>query len=114
VQHIVLNFQISITQACKHLSIHKSTYYYQRKPKDDSSVIDAIHGVLDKHPQDGFWLISNRLKKQGFKANHKRIYRVYKALGLNIQRRAKKRIQARVKQPLQDLFKPDEQGQWIL
>jgi putative transposase len=51
----------------------------------------------------------SRLKKQGFKANHKRIYRVYKALGLNIQRRSKKRIPERVKEPLQDIDKPDEQ-----
>jgi putative transposase len=72
-------------------------------------VINAINGVLDRHPRDGFWLISNRLKKQGFKANHKRIYRVYKALGLNIQRRSKKRIPERVKEPLQDIDKPDEQ-----
>jgi putative transposase len=56
-----------------------------------------------------FWLISNRLKRQGFKVNHKRIYRVYKALGLNIQRRSKKRIPERVKEPLQDIDKPDEQ-----
>jgi putative transposase len=105
----VINFQISITQACKHLSIAKSTYYYKSKPKDDSYVIEAINRVIDKHPQDGFWLISNRLKKQGFKANHKKIYRVYKLLGLNIQRRAKKRIPARVKEPLQELYTPNEQ-----
>ena len=106
---MIAHFQISITQACKNLSIHKSTYYYKRKEKDDSVVIDAIHGVLDKHPRDGFWLISNRLKKEGFEANHKRIYRVYKALGLNIQRRTKKRIPQRVKEPLQDLYHPNEQ-----
>ena len=104
-----MHFQISVSQACKHLSISKSTYYYKKKPKDDSVVIDAINSMLDKHPKDGFWLISNRLKRQGFEANHKRIYRVYKALGLNIQRRTKKRIPDRVKEPLQDIEKPNEQ-----
>jgi len=54
-------------------------------------------------------LIFNRLRKLGYTWNHKRVYRVYKALGLNFKTRTKKRIPKRVQHPLQDLFEPNEQ-----
>jgi len=72
-------------------------------------VINAINELIDKHPRNGFWLIFNRLRKLGHTWNHKRVYRVYKALGLNFKKRTKKCIPKRTKQPLQDLFEPNEQ-----
>ena len=72
-------------------------------------MIAALTTLVEKYPKNGFWLLFNRLQRQGYPWNHKRIYRVYKALGLNIKRRTKKRIPKRIKQPLQELFKPNEQ-----
>lgn len=74
------------------LEISKSTYYYVKKPKDDSKVIEALNSLVDKYPRKGFWLLFNRLRKLGYTWNHKRVYRVYKSMGLNIQRRTKKRL----------------------
>lgn len=106
---MVKHFKVSVSQACKHIGMAKSSFYYEHKVKDDSEIIEAINILLDKYPKNGFWLISNRLKKQGYPWNHKRIYRVYKAMGLNFKRRTKKRIPVRVKQPLQELFEPNDQ-----
>ena len=91
------------------LSFSKSSYYYERVPKDDTPLIDALNILVDKHPRNGFWLLFNRLRKQGFTWNHKRVYRIYKALGLNFKKRTKQRIPARIKYPLQDLYQPNEQ-----
>lgn len=47
--------------------------------------------------QDMFY---KRIRREGIVWNHKRIARVYKLIGLNKKKRIRKRIPARVKQPL--------------
>ena len=95
---------VSIRQGCAAAGLARSTYQYQAKPKDDEEVIDALNALVAKHPAIGFWQAFHRLRLAGHAWNHKRVYRVYTALGLNIRRRTKKRLPARVKQRL---FQPE-------
>ena len=100
---------MSVNQACQALTLSKSSYYYVKKLKNDEEIIDALNNLVELHPRNGFLLLFNRLRKMGFIWNHKCVYRVYKALGLNFKKRTKKRIPARVQHPLQDLSEPNEQ-----
>lgn len=104
--------RVSIRQGCKAVSLPRSTYRYRRKPKDDQPIIDGLLALVDKHPAIGFWQCYHRLRAMGHCWNHKRVYRVYTGLRLNIRRRAKRRLPARVKQ---QLFQPDGPNQvWSL
>lgn len=68
--------------------------------RDDSSLIDALNQLVQKHPSIGFWKCYYRLRRKGLACNHKKLYRVYTMLKLNIRRRTKRRIPQRIKQPL--------------
>jgi putative transposase len=61
---------------------------------------DALTALTAKHAAIGYWQCCYRLWNKGYTWNHKRIYRVYTSMKLNIRRRAKKRIPARIKEPL--------------
>jgi putative transposase len=92
--------KLSVRRACKLVSLPRSVLMYQKKPKDDSSLIEALHELVNKHPAIGFWKCYYRLRRKGYSCNHKRLYRVYTMLRLNVRRRARRRLPQRIKQPL--------------
>jgi putative transposase len=94
---------VSCRQACKLVNLPRSTFSYEPIVKDDAQVIDQLKELVDKHPAIGFWQSFYRIRRKGFIWNHKKVYRVYTDLKLNIRRRYRKRLPARVKQ---ELFQP--------
>ncbi|MDM1524096.1 transposase [Empedobacter sp. 225-1] len=56
--------------------------------------------LSNEHQTWGFWMMYYRLRNLGFTWNHKRVYRVYKMMRLNLRNKRKKRLSARVKDPL--------------
>ena len=92
--------KLSVRQACKLVSLSRSVITYRKVPKDDSSLIEALNQLVEKHPSIGFWKCYYRLRRKGLNCNHKKLYRVYTMLKLNIRRRPKRRIPQRIKEPL--------------
>lgn len=82
------------------MGISRSSCQYKRRPKNDEPVVKALTDLTDKHAAIGFWQCCYRLWNKGYSWNHKKIYRVYTSMKLNIRRRAKKRLPERVKLPL--------------
>lgn len=75
-------------------------------------IIEELSALVERHPAIGFWKCYHRIRRKGYAWNHKRVYRVYTSMKLNIRRRAKKRLPARVKQAL---FQPSHSNQvWSL
>lgn len=97
---LIKDQQCSTSKACKIVQLPRSSYQYQSKGKDDGEIVDALTKVIEKHPAIGFWQTYYRFRNKGMLWNHKKVRRVYRSMKLNIRRRARKRLPARVKQPL--------------
>jgi putative transposase len=99
-EEIVRERKIPVSRACKIVSLPRSQFYYQ-SAKDDQEVIEALQELAFQHPTYGFRKLFAYIRRAGKTWNHKKVYRVYKLLKLNKKRKGKRRLPARVKQPLQ-------------
>lgn len=95
---------MSVSRACRLVGLPRSLWYREdpseRQARRDAPVTDALNAVLERNGSWGFWKCHWALYRQGFVCNHKRLWRVYCAMGLNQKRRAKKRLPNRPRQPL--------------
>lgn len=94
--------------ACRTVGCARSTAQYIKHPPDDTAIIERLGHLTEKHPAIGVWQCHYRLRILGHLWNFKRIYRVYCRMRLNIRRRARKRLPARVRQALMQPTAPDQ------
>ena len=66
----------------------------------DREIIEALKGLLISFPQSGFRKHRDLPRRRGFAWNKKRIYRVYRAMGLNLPRPIGRRLPSRNPLPL--------------
>jgi putative transposase len=100
VRQLRAQFQASINRCCDAACLSRTAYYYQAKLPKDDELIDVLLALIEKHPRWGFPKCRKRLKALGYPWNHKRIYRVYKLLRLNLRRKSKRRLPIRNPLPL--------------
>ncbi len=82
-------------------SISSSVLYYRFRRKQEDTVIEQELSILsNRHHRWGFWMMHHYLRLNGHRWNHKRIYRIYTAMRLNLRRKHKRRLPARIKEPL--------------
>lgn len=77
-----------------------SVYAYSSRKRDDEEIITALQHLAEEHPGYGFWTMYRILRREGHRWNHKRVYRVYTSIRMNLRRKHKRRVPARVKNPL--------------
>lgn len=93
---------LPIARACRAARLSRAAYYRQgvNWASRDAPVVDALNAVVEKRQRWGFWKCFDPLHDQSHGWNHKRVHRVYCKLRLNLPRRVKRRLPARVRQPL--------------
>jgi len=81
--------------ACRAVGISDSVYRYQPDHHRDDEVIAKLREAVERYPAYGFGKLFNVLRRWGYPWNHKRVYRVYCSLKLNMRRKGKKRLPKR-------------------
>ena len=108
VEYLLSEPELSNRKACKMISISRTACQYKAKTKDDSPLQDALTALTTKHVSIGFWQCYYRIWNRGHRWNHKKVYRVYIQMKLNIRRRSKKRLHERVRQALTKHSAPNQ------
>lgn len=89
---------MSISQACRVINIDRKTYRYKPKKKLDDKVIEnLLKNFSAQHPTYGFGKLFNLIRLKNYFFNHKRVYRIYCDLRLNLKIKPRKRLAPRTK-----------------
>ena len=105
---MVQGHALSVRQACHAARLARSAYYYERRPRDDAPMIEAIQAYAQDNPRHGFDKLYPVLRTRGAGFGKCRLYRLYRALKLNLKRKGRRRLPARVKEPLSIPQRPNQ------
>lgn len=99
-QWIVKAKAYSQQRACRLAGLSRRMLTYKSKRQPDTEVEQTLQTIARRHPGLRFWKIRHRLRRQGHPYNHKRLWRVYRQLGLNLPKRRRRRLPDHVRKPL--------------
>lgn len=102
-QRAVTERGVSIRLACQAFSISQTCYRYKAKLSNDNLLIaDWLLRLTTAHRRWGFGLCYLYLRNvRGMPFNHKRVYRIYRELELNLRIKPRRRIQRDKPDPLE-------------
>ena len=105
----VVRHGLSVQRAGQAVGLARATYYRPliEWARRDAPVIAVLTTLVAAKSRWGFWKCFAWLRLDGHGWNHKRVWRVYCLLRLNLPRRTKKWLPARVRQPLTVVPQPN-------
>jgi putative transposase len=85
---------ISIKRACLVVLLTRSMWYYKSHRRDDTAIRKRILEITQVRIRYGIDRIHVLLRREGWRDNRKRVYRIYKEEGLNLRVKRPKRRRA--------------------
>jgi len=85
---------VSIRRSCAVMMVHHSVYHYHYHRRQDKPLRERIREIAETRVRYGHWRIHTLLRREGWKDNHKRTYRVYIEEGLNLRSKRPRRNKA--------------------
>ncbi len=83
VDHVQHVFRVSQRRACRGLRVARSTCRYVcRKRADEAAIIGRMTEIAEVRVRYGYRRIHVLMAREGWKINHKRLYRLYTQTGL--------------------------------
>ena len=108
VAHLRERFPATERCACRLVGVSRSTVRYQPQGKDDAVLVERLRELARQRPRFGYRRLHALLRRDGEVVNHKRVYRVYRAAGLAVPQRKRKRVAVRRGQPVRIGTRPNE------
>ncbi|WP_095507288.1 IS3 family transposase, partial [Paraferrimonas sedimenticola] len=109
-QGSVANHNLSIRKACRWFGVSETCYRYQAKLSDENAFIaQKLVELTDDDNDWGFGLCFAFLRNvEGYPWNHKRVYRIYCELALNLRIRPRRRLNRHKPESLKEPTRPNQ------
>lgn len=99
----------SIRRVCEVLSVDRSTYHYQSKRADQAGLKKRIKEICETRVRYGYRRVWVLLRREGWEVNQKRVYRLYRELGMQLRNKSpKRRVKAKLRSDRSVAVRPQE------
>jgi putative transposase len=102
--HAIIEHGVSERRACELVGANRSTICYKVHRVGDCELNEKIRKMAFERKRFGYRRIHMLLKREGCKINHKKVFRLYRAMGLKVLRRGGRKralgIRAIISKPL--------------
>lgn len=93
------DWAVSIRKACGAIGFDRSTFHYKSRRADQAAVEKRIKEICETRVRYGYRRVHVLLDREGWDINIKKVYRIYRELGMQLRNKTPKR---RVKAKLRD------------
>ena len=83
---------MSQRRACRLAKFSRKSAAYQVKPRNDQLLSHRLKALGEQYPRYGYLMLHAMLKTEGLVVNRKRTYRLYKALGMQVRTKRRKKL----------------------
>lgn len=90
------------------IGLRRSSYYYRSVRTDDAALRIRLRELAEARRRFGYRRLQVLLRREGWEINHKRVYRLYCEMGLNIRPKSKRKRLSRKRVPLVAATRPNE------
>ena len=99
VDHVRSTWRVSIRRACRALPVERSTYHYRSRRAGQAQLTERIKEIAATRVRYGYRRIHVLLSREGWRVNHKRVWRLYRELGLQLRHKTpKRRVKAKLRE----------------
>lgn len=91
VEHFQQDFKVSERRACALMGQHRSTQRHVSRKREIAGLEERLLEHAAERPRFGYKRLTVLLRREGFRVNHKRIYRMYRERELAVRRKRRKR-----------------------
>lgn len=92
VAYLQQHHRFSQRRACRLVNLSRATARYRIRGPQDHSVRQRLRTLAAQRPRFGYRRLTVLLRRECGPLNHKRVYRLYRAEGLQVPRRRRKRV----------------------
>ena len=91
VNDLQARYGASQTQACAVMMLSRSVYHYRARRRDQTPLVNRIKEIAAARVRYGYQRVHILLRREGWRVNRKRVYRLYRLEGLSLFQRRPRR-----------------------
>ena len=89
---LIAAYGITVRAACRLVQLSRASFHYKPRGKDDTALKIRLRDLAGARPKYGYRRLAVLVRREGSAVNHKRVYRLYKAQGLELRIKKRRKL----------------------